>query len=98
MKKLSIMLAMLLVAGMASAKDMHVLVVKVSPNMTCAKCEAKVKQNVRFAKGVKTITTDLKKQTVTIQYDAEKGKAEAILKEFRKIGYTPTVVSDNKGE
>lgn len=98
MKKTIITSLVLLMSAISFAKDIHQLVVKVSPNMKCAKCEAKVKQNVRFAKGVKTIQTDLKTQTVTITYDADKGGKDAICKEFQKIGFKPTVISDKKAE
>lgn len=85
----------LLLAGVVAAKDIHTLKVRVeSPRMTCAKCEAKIKNNVRFAKGVKSISTNLKEQVVEVQYDADKGSKEGVLKEFRKLGYTVTVLDD----
>ncbi len=90
--------ATLLIASVASAKDIHTLVVTPTPEMHCQNCENKIKKNVRFAKGVKTIETDLKAQTVTIQYDAEKGSKENIAKAFKKIGFEVKVVSDKKQE
>ena len=40
--------------------------------MGCENCEKKVKNNMRFEKGVKELSTELKNKTVSITYDAEK--------------------------
>ena len=53
------------------AKDIRVVVFKVS-QMHCENCEKKVKNNMRFEKGVKELSTELKNKTVSITYDAEK--------------------------
>ena len=53
------------------AKDIRVVVFKVS-QMHCENCEKKVKNNMRFEKGVKELSTELKNKTVSIAYDAEK--------------------------
>lgn len=52
-------------------KDIRVVVFKVS-QMHCEKCEKKVKDNMRFEKGLKDISTEVKTKMVTITYDAEK--------------------------
>lgn len=53
------------------AKDIRVVVFKVS-QMHCENCEKKVKNNMRFEKGVKELSTELKNKTVSITYDTEK--------------------------
>ena len=53
------------------AKDIRVVVFKVT-QMHCENCEKKVKDNMRFEKGLKDISTVVKDRTVTITYDAEK--------------------------
>ncbi len=68
----------------------EVAVYTLSPKMTCANCENKIKTNLRFEKGVKEIRTDLKSQTVTVKYDAEKTDKQKITAAFKKIGYTAT--------
>ncbi len=88
----------MIAAVSANAKDIHKLVVTPTPEMHCQNCENKIKKNVRFAKGVKSIVTSLKAQTVTIEYDAEKGSKENIAKEFKKIGFEVKVISDKKQE
>ena len=53
------------------AKDIRVVVFKVA-QMHCEKCEKKVKDNMRFEKGLKDLSTEVKTKTVTITYDADK--------------------------
>ena len=59
------------------AKDIRVVVFKVS-QMHCENCEKKVKNNMRFEKGVKELSTELKDKTVSITYDAEKTDVKKI--------------------
>ena len=77
------------------AKDIQTVVLKTAPEMHCANCEKKIKNNIRFEKGVKDIITDLNNKTVTIKYDADKTTVEAIVKGFEKIGYKATVFPKN---
>ena len=52
----------------------------------------KIKGNLRFEKGIKTIECDIPGQRVTITYDAGKTNAEAIIQSFGKFGYKATEV------
>lgn len=54
-----------------------------TPQMHCSGCENRIKQNIRFVKGVKAITTSVADQKVTIVY--QKGKAS--YDDFGKIGF-----------
>lgn len=63
------------------------LVVSISPQMHCANCENKIKQNIRFVKGVKRIETSLPKQEVKIVYQGEKATFADFEKAFARIGY-----------
>ena len=73
MKKIAITFAAaVLCAVAATAKDIKTLVVTTNPQMHCANCENKIKNGLRFEKGVKDITTDIPSQTVTVKYDDEK--------------------------
>lgn len=63
------------------------VVVKVNPIMHCANCEKKIKNNVRFVKGVKSIETDRQSQTVTIKADKKTYSRAALDKAFAKIGF-----------
>lgn len=43
-----------------------------TPQMYCAACENKIKNNLRFEKGIKSIETSVPNQTVTVKYNADK--------------------------
>ena len=77
----------LTVAAVCNAKDIKTVVLKTNPEMHCSGCEKKIKDNIRFEKGVKDIRTNLDDKTVTIEYDADKTNVEAIIKGFKKINY-----------
>lgn len=86
--------AMLLASATLSltAKDIKTLVVTTQPQMHCENCEKKIKGNLRFEKGVKSITTSVQEQRVVVSYDADKTTPEAILQSFQKFGYKATEV------
>ena len=88
MKKL-ILSCVLLIGATASiyAKNMQTLVVTTTPRMSCQNCENKIKGNLRFEKGIHKIETDLKNQTVTVTYDADKTDETKIAEAFGKLNY-----------
>ena len=53
MKKSIITLVLLMVAMIASAKELKTVIFTTTPQMHCTNCENKVKGNLRFEKGVK---------------------------------------------
>lgn len=73
-----------------SAKDTaaDTLTVTTTPQMHCSGCESKIKQNIRFVKGVKRITTSVADQKVTIVYDPKKSTYDDFVAAFKKIGYS----------
>ena len=74
-------------ASACFAKDIKTVVLTTNPQMHCISCEKKIKENIRFEKGVKSIKTDLDTKTVTIEYDADKTTIADIIKGFEKIKY-----------
>lgn len=82
----------MLTAAVGLAKDIKTAVFTTNPEMHCESCENKIKGNLRFEKGIKSIKTDLKSKTVTIQYDADKTNVQNIIKGFKKIKYEAKVV------
>ena len=68
-------------------KNIKTVVLTTNPQMHCANCEKKIKENIRFEKGIKSIKTNLADKTVTIEYDADKTTVPAIIEGFRKIKY-----------
>lgn len=63
------------------------LTITTTPQMHCASCENKIKQNIRFVKGVKSITTSIPNQRVIIVYDSRKATLPEFTAAFKKIGY-----------
>ena len=86
----------LALATVCLGKDIKTVVFTTNPEMHCANCEKKIKENIRFEKGVKSITTNLKNKTVTIEYDAEKTNVQNIIKGFKKIKYEASEVKKDK--
>lgn len=80
----------LAIAAACNAKDIKTVVLKTQPEMHCENCEKRIKDNIRFEKGIKSIKTDLKDKTVTIEYDADKTNVEKIKDGFKKIKYEAT--------
>lgn len=91
MKRILLAMGLLLAAWTAQASQEKVkndtLVVTTTPQMHCANCEQKIKQHIRFVKGVKRIVTSVPRQTVTIIYDPSKSVPADFAAAFRKIGY-----------
>lgn len=92
-KVLATLAVALLSVTAVMAKDLRTVVFKVE-QMECGNCERKVKNNIKFEKGVKEFTTDLDTQTVTIVFDAEKTNVEKLQAGFRKFKYEAVEVKD----
>ena len=93
MKKALILTTMMLVATLCASAGknpatLDTLRVSTDPQMHCANCENRIKQNIRFVKGVKKIVTSIPEQTVTIVYDSSKSTFDDFVAAFKKIGYT----------
>ena len=76
------------------AKDIKEYVVTTNPQMSCQNCENKIKGNLRFEKGVKKVETNLKEQTVTVTYDADKTDEAKLAEAFGKLNYQVRKVGD----
>ena len=61
-----------------------------SVSMHCGNCEKKIKENIRFEKGVTKLKVDLKAQTVEITYKTDKITRETLALALEKLGYKPT--------
>ena len=88
MKRTALFLSLMLCSAGIMAKDIKTVVVTTTPQMHCNNCELKIKNNLRFEKGVKKIETDIDTQTVTITYDADKTTVSKLIDGFGKFGYT----------
>lgn len=90
MKKLGMMMAVMMIAATGFAKDIKTAVFNTAPEMHCNSCENRIKEGLKFEKGVKDIKTDLETKTVTIEYDADKTNVENLVAAFAKINYKAT--------
>ena len=97
MKKFNMIMAGLLIAATGFAKDIKTVVFNTAPEMHCNSCENRIKNGLKFEKGVKDIKTDLETKTVTIEYDADKTNTETLVAAFAKINYTATEAGAKKG-
>lgn len=93
---LSLLIILLTTVSMAAAKDIKTLVVTTTPQMHCNGCETKIKNSLRFEKGIKDIRTNLDEQTVTIKFDADKIKEERIYAVLEKAGYKARALKEGE--
>lgn len=98
MKKVLLLLAITLVSATLMAKDIKTVIVTTTPQMHCENCEKKIKDNLRFEKGIKKIKTSIKDQTVTLEYDADKTSSDNLIKSFSKFGYEASEVKEKTEE
>lgn len=85
MKKLLTFALLSLLTSNMMAKDIQTVVYTPTPKMVCEKCEKKIKDTLRLIKGTKKIETSLKKQTITITYDADMVATDAYVSALGKI-------------
>ena len=60
-------------------------------DVECKNCEKKVMDNLSFEKGVKDLSVDIIKQTVTVTYDTAKSDTTTLAKALRRLGYKAEV-------
>jgi len=96
MKKYFVLAIMALAATGMYAETLKTVVFTPTPKLTCQNCEKKVKTNIRFVKGTKTIETSVPNNTVTITYDADKATIADYEAAFKKIGRPVTVKEEPK--
>lgn len=96
MKKLCLALIAFSAALTLSAKDLHTVVLSTGNQMHCEKCEKRVTENLRYISGIKEIKAEAPKQTITVTYDADKTKPEAMIKSLAKLKYKVEVKEDKK--
>lgn len=88
MKRIILLSMMMMLSVATFGRDIKTVIFTTTPQMHCESCETKIKNSVRFVRGVKSIETNVDSQTVVIKYDADKTTIEKIRDGFAKIGYT----------
>jgi copper chaperone CopZ len=63
--------------------------------MSCHNCENKIKENIRFVKGVTAVNPSVEQQKVVVKYNSDKTDVTKITAAFKKIGYTATEFDPN---
>ena len=86
MKKL-LTFVFLMSAFIAFAADKATEVFTLDHQMS-SMCEKKIKENLRFEKGISNIEVSLPDNTITITFDPKKTDTEKIIAGFKKIGFT----------
>lgn len=81
-------------ASAEKQNSVDTLCVTTTPQMHCSGCEAKIKNNLRFVKGIKKIETSVPEQKVTVIYDNRKSDRKKIEAAFKEIGYEVKEVKD----
>ncbi|MDR1877442.1 MAG: heavy-metal-associated domain-containing protein [Flavobacteriaceae bacterium] len=64
-------------------------------NMHCHSCQLRIEKNVSWEKGIKDLTVNLEKKTVTIIYDPEKTTEEKLQKAIEKLDFTCELTGDD---
>ena len=91
MLPLSMMIAEPVMANasvMEAAPKKEVKTVVFNVGLHCQNRVKKVRENISFEKGVKSLEINLEKKTVTISYDPAKTNEETLKKAIEKLGYT----------
>ena len=96
MKRFLMTMVVILSATMMFAKDIRTLVLTTTPQMHCARCENRVKAQLKDVKGIKSIETSVAQQTVTIKYDAKKTSDEKIIAAFEGSGFSARQLADGE--
>ncbi len=101
MKKIILMvIAMVMTAGIAEIsaatkeKDVTIETLKFMTDIDCEHCVTKVMNYMPTQKGIKDVEVDLAKKVITISYDSDKTSTKNIIKLFKKIDITATVLEE----
>lgn len=95
MRKLLFILTLVLGVAVCFGADKAQTVFTLDHQMSTM-CEKKIKNNIRYEKGVSNIDVSLKENTITITYSPEKTNDKKLLEAFKKIGFNAEVVTPAK--
>lgn len=93
MKTKTLIIGTMLAAAFCAQAKKETITFRLDPPMTCHNCEAEIKEEIRFEKGVKKVETSLDAQTITLQYDDKKTSPLTLAKALEKMGYKTTPVT-----
>ena len=71
----------------AQEKKSKTETVEIKSSVVCGMCEERVKQDLAFEKGVKSVEVNLETKMITVEFNPKKTNKEKIKKAITKIGY-----------
>lgn len=71
----------------AASNNDTIVEFRVSPALHCANCEAKIKKQLKFEKGILDINAKAPSKTIKVKYDKRKIDAAKIEQSLSKAGY-----------
>ncbi|MDR1653574.1 MAG: heavy-metal-associated domain-containing protein [Prevotellaceae bacterium] len=75
-------------SAQAKKAESNTAVTTFNVSLHCAACKSKIEKNISWEKGVKDLSVDLDKKTVTVTYDTRKIDKQTLQKAIEKLGYT----------
>lgn len=97
MTRFLIVLSLLFGSLTAFSADKSTAVFTLDHQMTSC-CEKKIKENLRFEKGINAIEVSLPQNTITIDYNAAKTDTCQLLAGFKKIGFNAVVLENRTSD
>ena len=95
--KIFFALVVILAAGVSAPTSAAVRTVTLSvPGMTCPTCPITIRTALDRVHGVKMVTSNVAKRTVTVSYDDDKTAPLALMKATTNAGYPSTVVRTDR--
>lgn len=91
--RLLLIIAFIMASALAFAADKTTEVFTLDHQMS-EMCQKRIKENLRFEKGIEKIDVSLKDNTITVTYNPSKTNTEKIIEGFRKIGFTAFPVTE----
>ncbi len=79
--------ALLFSASLLVAQDKKTTSLDIHTSTVCDMCEATIKDNMIYEKGVKSVSVDLATNTIHLEYDAKKTDPQALRVAVTKLGY-----------
>lgn len=60
------------------------------PSLSCSACSKKISDGLKSIKGINNVSTDLKSQIITVEYNPDDIQAQDIKKEVWNMGFDVT--------
>lgn len=94
----SILLIVVLMMGFYSFsqdKKQNTGIVKIETNAVCSMCKKRIEHDMKYEKGVETVSLDLKTKVLTVKYDKDKTTTTTLREAVSDIGYDADSIKAN---